>query len=381
MEGKLLFSVAFLMILAMPGGVNAATQDLEVILTNQNPYPVQPDNVVNIEISIQNNGYGDAENVVFEIAPEEPFTLLPGETASTTFKRISAQEQVTVSYKIYVDKDAISNNYDLKFQFYQQGQAVKTTRKVTVDVQGRPKLILDEITTEPEEMEPGDTVTMTAEITNVGTGSASFMEAILTSNTTYIIPVLTGGSDYVGEIKPGETGEAKFVMNIDNSAEYMTYSGTLSLYYKDDSGDSQSASFAIGIPVRGKPVIEVLSAKTDNGAYKVDIENIGTASAKALKVTLVQMGEIKDSAIANEIDPSKHKTFRFYGFGYGGAVINISYLNENNEFFSQETMVTIKQSSLQEEAQGGASPLLPVLIAVVVLESYYVWRLRKRVKK
>jgi hypothetical protein len=209
------------------------------------------------------------------------------------------------------------------------------------------------------------------------------MEAALVSNTTYILPVLSGGLYYVGEIKAGETGEAKFDMSIDNSAEYKTYAGVLTLTYKDDSGESATSSFSLGVPIRGKPLIEVLSAKIDNSAFKVDIENIGTGTAKALKISFIQDGEVKDSAVANELKPTKHKTIRFLGFRQGEAIINVSYLDESNEYFASEFPVTVKPSVYAEEQAGGGgiSPLAPILIVIVVLESYYVWRLRRRTKK
>ncbi|MEE9323697.1 MAG: COG1361 S-layer family protein [Candidatus Aenigmarchaeota archaeon] len=374
--------VTCLLALSLMPGAYAVTENLEVVLTSQNPYPVEPDQVVDIEISLQNTGYGEAESVIFEINPKSPFTLLPGQDDTKTFSRIPANDQVTALYRLHIDKNAISNDYELEFKYYQRGVSVQRTSEVTIQVQGKPKLVLEEIVTSPEEIEPGDSVTITAKIKNVGTGSASFMETALVSNTTYILPILSGGLYYAGEIKPDETGEAKFEMSVDNSAEYKTYSGTLTLTYKDDSGTSQTTSFSIGIPIRGKPVIEVLSAKIDNSAFKVDIENIGTATAKALKIAFVQDGEVKDSAVANELKPTKHKTIRFQGFRQGKAIINISYLDESNEFFANEFPITVKPSVYAEEQTGGGiSPLAPLLIVVVVLESYYLWRLRRRMKK
>lgn len=383
-ENKMLsFLVACSLVLMLTQGAYAVTEDLEIVLNRQNPYPVEPDQVVDIEVALQNNGYGAADNVILEISPESPFTLLPGQEETKKFSRVEAGGQVTASYKLHVDKNAISDTYELEFKHYQSGDTAKITRKVDIQVQGAPKLILEKIETTPEEMEPGDSVTITAKIKNVGTGSASFMEAALLSNTTYILPVLSGGLYYVGEIKAGETGEAKFDMSIDNSAEYKTYAGVLTLSYKDDSGESTTTSFSLGIPIRGKPLIEVLSAKIDNSAFKVDIENIGTGTAKALKIAFIQDGEVKDSAVANELKPTKHKTIRFLGFRQGEAIINISYLDESNEYFASEFPVTVKPSVYSEEQAGGGgiSPLAPILIVIVVLESYYVWRLRRRTKK
>ena len=383
MKNKIIsVSFAILFLLAVSTGAYAITENLEVVLTKQNPYPVEPDQVVDIEVSLQNTGYGTSENIILEIIPESPFTLLPGQEAEKAFSRIPANDQVTASYKLHVDKNAISDNYELEFKYYQIGVGVQVTSKVMIQIQGKPKLILEKIETYPEEMEPGDSAAIIASVKNVGTGSASFTEAALISNTTYILPILSGGLYYIGEIKPGETGEANFDMSIDNSAESKTYSGILTLTYKDDSGQSQTTSFSIGIPIRGEPIIEILSAKIDNSAFKIDLENIGTATAKALKIALVQDGEVKDSAVANELKPTKHKTLRFYGFRQGEAIINVSYLDESNEFFANEFPVSIKPSVYSEEqAGGGVSPLAPILIVVVVLESYYLWRLRRRMKK
>jgi hypothetical protein len=387
MKNKIIsiFAMSLFALLLAHGAFSATaiTGNLQVVLTKQNPYPVEPGQVVDIEVSLQNSGYASADNVMLEINSKSPFTLLPGQEKIKTFSRVAAFDHVTATYKLYVDKDAISDNYELEFKYYNAGSDTQITNKVILQVQGKPKLVLDNIVTDPQDIEPGDTVTITASIKNVGTGSASSMEAALASNTTFIVPVLSGGLHYIGTINAGETKEAKFQMSIDNSAEYTTYPSVLMLSYDDESGTPAADSFYLGIPIRGKPIIDILSAKIDGSDFKVDIENIGTANAKALKILLVQGGKTADSAIANELRPSKSKTIRFTGFEYGQATVNISYLDESNKFFSSEYPVSITKSSASSSQGGeaGLSPLVPVLIVVVVLESYYVWRIRKRLKK
>jgi hypothetical protein len=387
MYAKILpFMIIGLLILSVAPSANAqtvVTENLHVVLTKQNPYPVEPGQVVSIEVSLQNSGYGEAQNIVLEINPKSPFTLLPGEEKTKTFSRVPALDHVTASYKLYVDNSAVSDNYEMEFTSYRSGSDVKITNKVTVQVQGKPKLVLEKVETDPFDIEPGNTVKITATIKNVGTGSTSSMEAAFVSNTTLLVPVLSGGLYYVGTLNAGEEKDATFTMSVDNSAEYKTYPNTLMLSYNDESGAQVSDSFYVGVPIRGNPIIDILSAKIDGSDFKVDIENIGTANAKALKILLVQGGKTADSAIANELRPSKSKTIRFTGFEYGQATVNISYLDESNKFFSAEYPVSIVQSSAgsNQGGEAGLSPLVPVLIVVVVLESYYVWRLRKRAKK
>ncbi len=364
--------------------VHAAVRPgLNIVLSSQNPYPVEPGDIVTIEIELQNTGLGEATDIVLRIEPSDPFTLIPGEKETKTFTKIEASDSVKTTYKLYVSKSAVSNDYDIDFTYYTLGDpTVTVTQSVSVTVQGSPKLVISSITTEPEKIEPGDTARFEIDIQNVGTGGVHYLEARLNSTSPYIVPVLSGGSYYLGELDPDSTKKAFFDVSIDSEAERGTYSAILSLAYMDDTNTPRTSTFVIGIPVEGKPVIEVLSAKVENSDLKVDVENIGTGSAKALKISLVQDGEIKDSAIASELKPTKHKTLRFKNFNYGNAKINITYLDEANKEYSKEIPISIKRSVYGEEGKGGgASPLITsVLIVIVVLETFYIWRIRKKKK-
>lgn len=376
--GMILFSLVFTQF-----AYAAIAPSLNIALSSQTPYPVEPGDIVTIEIELQNTGLSEATNIVLEIEPSDPFTLVSGEKETKTFTRIEASDSVKTTYKLYVSKSAVSNDYEVDFRFYSEDDtAVTVVQSVLVAVQGSPKLVLGSINAIPEDIEPGDTVRLEVDIRNVGTGGVHYLESTFNSSSAYIVPVLAGGSYYMGELNPDSSNKALFDISIDNEAEYGTYSAILTLNYRDDTNTLQTTTFSVGIPIKGEPVIEVLSAKVDNSDLKVDIENIGTGNAKALKISLVQGGEVKDSAIANELKPTKHKTLRFKGFTYGEAAINITYLDESNHEYTNEIPISIKQSVYAEEqAEGGVSPTITaILIVIVVLETFYVWRIRKRKK-
>ncbi len=388
--GLILGAVVLALALSLQLSVVAAQgPEISLLLNKQTPYPVDPGHVVSIEVSLNNNGSG-SESITLEIVPGAPFELLPGQPVTKTFTRINAYDSVTQSYKLKVDESALSATYDLEFRYYREGTQAYVVKKLPITVQGTPKIVITDVQTSPPSIEPGDEAEITVTMSNEGTGSAYQTELSLEAEAdaetgeSVITPVLSGGVYYLGDFMAGDEATAKFKLDVGNDAVYKTYLSTLTIDYEDETGESQSTSFSMGIPVRGKPIIEVLSAKVDNSAFKVDIENIGTGNAKALKIALVQNGEVKDSAVANELKPTKHKTLRFHGFSYGSAAINISYLDESNEFFSTEIPVSIQQSSYAEEGSGGdgtSSQVASVLIVIVLLESYYVWRLRKRAKR
>ncbi len=373
---------------AMPALASAQTVPsyVNLILNKQTPYPVEPGQIVNIEVALQNNG-SSSNSITLEIVPEGPFTLLSGQPVAKTFTRVGAFDSVTQSYKLRIDEAAVSAVYDLKFQYYSGSGGTYVTRNLPVTVQGTPKIVIEEITTLPEVIEPGHEAQLTLKLRNVGTGEANHMEMNLEAEAdsetgeSLIVPVLSGGSFYIDSMKPGEEKTAVFKLDVSNDAEYKSYISTLTIYYRDETGTEGTMTKTIGIPVKGSPVIEILSAKVDNGDFKVDIENIGTGSAKALKIEFIQDGEVKDSSVASELKPTRHKTLRFSGFRYGTAMVKISYLDESNEAFTSENTVTVKPSSSDETETVDYSGAVGMLAVLVLAEGYYIWRLRKKLKR
>ena len=55
--------------------------DLRVSISMQDPDPVEPGKEVEVSFKIENNGT-IANDVTFEILPDYPFSLVPGESAS-----------------------------------------------------------------------------------------------------------------------------------------------------------------------------------------------------------------------------------------------------------------------------------------------------------
>ena len=91
----------------------ASTSVLDIVLTNQNPYPAEPGKNLDVEIEIQNIGNTDAVGRAVEIMAEEPFTLLPGEQKVKSFDRIGAVGSVKTSYRLYVNDSTMSLYYTI----------------------------------------------------------------------------------------------------------------------------------------------------------------------------------------------------------------------------------------------------------------------------
>jgi hypothetical protein len=102
---------------------------LKTIFVNQDPYPANPGEYVDLLLKIENWGTNKAENVVFELLPEYPFSLDPGVNATKelgTIESLSTDEKAYfLKYKIRVDKDAIDGENEIGWE-YTYGTTSKT---------------------------------------------------------------------------------------------------------------------------------------------------------------------------------------------------------------------------------------------------------------
>jgi len=217
---KNLACVAFLManvliVMALPGVSAQAASILDVVLSDQSPYPVNPGETFSIEIQIQNNGYMEASGRTIEIIPKDPFTLLPGEDESQTIATIAPRSSYSITYRLSVDSTAPSNSYPIDFRIFTgNDRNFFEEDSIDINVEGEANLVLDDLYTNPETLEPGTIADVIVKIKNIGTGTARDLQLSLNSTHDEIKPVLAKGKVYVGDIPAGETKTATMGLSV-----------------------------------------------------------------------------------------------------------------------------------------------------------------------
>ena len=358
------------------------TPVFNVILTTQTPYPVEPGKNVNVEVEVQNTGFADANNVVVEIVPTDPFELLPGTKRATTYTKISASSSVKVSYDIKVNDSAISNQYELEFRIYFANNPTNyLSKNVIVNVQGQPDFIIDSTWTVPDDIEPGGTVKIFARIKNVGSGTASQTQVTLNSTSDLLIPVLSRGTVYLGDIMPGTDAVAEIELSIDATAEHKTYLSTLSLSYKDETGSASQKSFSIGIPVTGLISLEIVKteANFERDVLQIEIANKGTADANSLEAKLVVNGETVGVDYVSQLKATKKVTLEFPLVMEGQGQLILDFTSPG----LKPTQVTKDVPLRYQNPNGNTSLSTLITLAIVAVIAYLLWRrfFRKKKKK
>jgi hypothetical protein len=315
-----------------------------------------------------------------EISPTAPFTLLPGSDKIITYTKISASSSVKVSYDLKVDENAISNQYELEFRIYYANSPTNyLSQKVLVNVQGEPDFIIDSTWTTPENIEPGGSVNVFVKIKNVGTGTGNQAQLTFNSSSGVLTPILSGGSVYLGDIKPSNDSVADIQLSVDSSAGQQTYPSLLTLTYKDDTGAPKQESFSLGIPVTGVIKIEIVNiqANFDRNVLQIDIANRGTADANSLEGTLFVNNQTIGVDYTSQLKATKKTTLEFPLGLEGLGKLVLTYTSPNLQQFQVEKPIDVRYQNPNE-----GSPINTVIVLVVVaIIAYLVWRRFFRKKK
>jgi hypothetical protein len=367
-------AVVALMLMLIQSNVSAAP-NINVTLTKQTPYPASPGEAVSLEVEIQNSGYDDALENIVEMNLKSPFILQPGQENTRTFNRIPARGSIKTSYDIFTGGNASTGQYEIEFLIYTRGDGVSTALrpKVMLNVRGTPRIILESVTTVPEDIAPGDTVTLNAVFRNVGTGTAKKAEVSLTS-TAALIPILSGGSYYIGDMAAGKTGTAAMQLSVTSTADYGIYQIPLDVSYSDESNAASTASFSPGIPVRGMVDLQVISMEPayTRGILKIEVANKGTADAESLEAKLMVDGRQAGTEYISSLKATKKTTLNFPMVMNGAGKLVITYRGPGTEKSTAERDLML---DFKNETGGSYGELVFIVIIIITAAAVFVaWK-------
>ncbi|MFQ5648017.1 MAG: COG1361 S-layer family protein [Candidatus Aenigmatarchaeota archaeon] len=348
---------------------------IDIVLTSQTPYPVEPGENVNLEIEIQNSGT-TAKDLTLEMVVKDPFMLLPGEDAEKTFASIAGGGSVKTSYNLFVQSDAITNLYEIEFRVYtadDRDTYVKDT--ITVNVQGSPELVLEDL--QISDGVPGGDVNLTAAMSNIGTGTARHLKLNFNS-TEELMPLLSKGSVYLGDLGPGQTAQAVIGVSVDSSAEQKTYTSVLTAEYLDESNTLTQETFSVGIPIKGSVTLDIIKIEPDYrlSKLKIEVANKGTTEAKSLEAKLTIDGKLVDVEYSSTLKATKKTTLSFPLILQGTGALTIDYTGPGMDKNQMTKEVTLNFAPPAVDYTGVA-----IVVIIILAVAVYFFRRRRHAKK
>ena len=413
---KVIWLIVFILSVSVAlAGVDAQyfgkAPDLRVTISMQEPDPVEPGKEVEASFKIENNGT-TAYNVVFEIAPEYPFSLVPGESASKSVGTIGTsqdgRQSVIVRYRLKVAQDAVDGNHKIKVRYKSEGfDSWTMLESLRIKVQSHDAIIsVDKFIAEPPVVEPGSKTKLTILLKNYAT---SFLKDVKIAfdlgksgdEATPVSPLGSTNEKVLSYMEPQSSKSIEFEFLVDPDAASKSYKIPLSIRYSDALNKNYNRSSIVTLIVGGEPDVSiyidsstVYKAKLA-GEITLKIVNKGLPDMKFVNVKLSNSSKYRiispSEVYIGNIDSDDYETadFRLYVERTSDKKVmlplTVEYKDANNKNYRNLVNLELPLYSSSEakrlglaKGNGKLTWIVLIVLAVAGFFGYRYWKRRKR---
>ena len=411
-----IFLVMFLMVIVIASAVvNAQYIDTSYIgyspsilvsLTKQEPDPVEPGKQFEVTFKLDNNGTA-ANGMIFEILPEYPFSLLPGESALNYIGALSTSQygrySVTIKYKLKVAQEAADDNYKIKVRYKNDNtDSWATLENLRIKVQSHDAILsVEKIFSVPQITAPGEKTKLTINLKNYATSLLKDVKVSLNldssvDNKRPFSPLGSTNEKVISYIEPQASVPIEFELLVDSDAVSKAYKIPLSIGYSDILNKNYSKISLITLVVGAAPDLGVALERTDiytsgsSGSLVLRFVNKGPVDIKFLNVKVLQNENLKvvgaDEVYVGKLDSDDFSTAEFKMFVKGKdnakIPVEVTYEDTNNNNYKDTREVELKLYSSSEAKSFGVKKnnqyVWIVLVILVIGAAYYYYRKRKK---
>lgn len=391
MKTKTLTAITFIALLI--GGATAqttrATTNLNTVLINTDPVPVQSGDDAEIRFKVRNTGNTAAENVEVNIKDSFPFQLKPDRKRTYELGTVSPGEEYHITAEVLVAEDAPDGQNDLKVEI-SNGDSFSVTQNIPISVQSsNVDLNLANLQTAPTSLMPDtDDNQLTVEVVNNGEKTAENVVLNLDLPSFFKKTSSFSSRQALGNIQAGEIKPATFNFDIAKNAS----SGEVEIpaevsYSAGNETGTITKQLSFSTNLEGKPQYEVSNVNSSlraggSGKIEMTVTNTGSVKSGSTRIRLLDSSDLPFS-----FDSSSQYIGTLQSGQSGTAVFNVNtdsgavakdYLLDfevrgvkNTEVFVEDTTINTEVSRGQQSSSAGIP--LPLLGAVILLISgiYY----------
>jgi len=256
-----------------------------------------------LTLRLANRGSRTAINVLARCTSED--LVIPAAASDTvSTAKIGIEETVTVTLPLHLHDTASGGRKPLAlaltFSDY-EGSAYAAQQNVGIDVndslRGQPQLLIEQYHTTPDFVSPGDSLTLTLRITNVGGAAAKrVILALGGENGAALEPFSPLGNSnviFLPEVPCGESVTAEQALMVDGAAGAKVYNLPVALAYDDARQQGASArrndTQRLCLIVRRRPEVQAIFYRDPEGLavgtatpVSLEVRNVGTSSLRIL---------------------------------------------------------------------------------------------------
>ena len=274
---------------------HSGNTDIKITVNELTPQPVEPGRDLVLSVTLDNRGGGTASGIVLTIMPDSRIILKNENDRTMRFEKVIGYDARVETYLLHIDPGAVSGNYEIELgaTWADDGAHREQNLTVPVVVRGEPKLVISDITIEPEIIKPEDTFDLSFRVSNKGSGTASTVQVTAALDNLPFVPM---GADtkVIKRLDPDASEQLSYRIMASDSAKVSSYAIPITMRCNDESGGNVTAQSSVGINVVGAADLCIASVRTnpenpatgDVMTLMLQIENSGHGDAESVKVTI-----------------------------------------------------------------------------------------------
>ncbi len=348
--------------------------DIKITVNELAPQPVEPGRDLVLSVTLGNYGRGVADHVVLTIMPDSRIILKNENDRIMRFEKIIGYGARVETYLLYIDPAAVTGNYEIELgaTWTDDGAHREQNLTVPVVVRGEPKLVISDITIEPETIKPEDTFDLSFRVSNKGSGTASTVQVTAVLDSLPFVP-MGADTQVIKRLDPDASEQLSYRIMASDSAKVSSYAIPITMRCNDESGGNVTSQSSVGINVVGDADLCIASVRTrpenpatgDVMTLMLQIENSGHGDAESVKVTIDIPFEGTRTAFLGKIeaDDDAPCIFNFRATESGDVPYHavISYEDDLGDHTTTVDLV------LYVGDGGNGDMLIPALAAVVLI--------------
>jgi hypothetical protein len=360
-----------------------------------NPSAARPGDA-NVQLSVVLSNVGDdvarGVNATLTIGPPLTYSYFsngaqyPVTTISKVAGNINPGMGFTVSYTVNIDPNAQEGvyRYNLQLTYNSARELQQITSNIMIDVPiWKGDLHVQTVVTVPTKIYPDSKqVLLKVLITNTGNGAASEIQLQLVLKPPFSASSSSSDRIYVGNIPPGQIGEADFIIDVASNAQFGQYTVILG----EQSGSNIIPIGELALYINEKVKFQIVSVTPDTVSagdsgrvIQVALKNSGSVKADSVRVELMvgnfftgtltdflgtmQPGETKTAFFTVDIDSKAQP-------GNYNLDLRFDWTQDNNALDDMQTIPLAVMAT--------APPVTLIAIAVIVLIVIVVYALVRR---
>ncbi|MFB6100783.1 MAG: COG1361 S-layer family protein [Candidatus Nanohalobium sp.] len=385
-----LITAALLLTGAATSQTTKPTTNIDPVLINTDPAPVQSGEDAEITFKLRNTGNTEAEDVKVRIVDSFPFKLKPDRRRNYSLGDIMPGQEYQISTDVLVAEDAPDGQNSLKLEIHQGD--ISYTEEVPVQVQSQDiELNLANLQTSPSHLTPDtEDAKLTLEVVNNGEKTAENVVVNIELPEGFQETSSFSTRQALGNIGPGEVKKASFNFDIGKSAETGTVTIPTDITYSTDGDDATSriteeADFSFNLA--GKPQFKVVKVESnlaagEQGQLTIKVRNTGSEKASATRIRVLDSSDMpfsytSSSQYIGTLEPNQTGTAVFQVDTEKGAVIK-DYLIDFKIRGVKDTQTYVEEATVEAAVQpgetGGTNPLPLVAVVLIATGGLYYFR-------